>query len=113
MITELYYLVTNYREGTKIKRRTLLKLNECKTPQELLNKMNREKTELTTRLNRFENDLNEFLTSYKIPKMMSFVPVHKVKSRLIMSVEQVKNELHQCETEIKKVSSFCSAGKDK
>lgn len=109
--TKLYYLVSNYREGKKVKRRTLLKLNSCKTPQELLNRMNGEKAALTARLNRFENDLSEFLKSYKIPRIMSFVPAHKVKSRLIMSVDQVKNDLKKCEEDITMISSFCSAGK--
>lgn len=106
---ELYYLVANYRTGNKIKRKTLLKLNDSKNPAELLQVMEQEKANLTNRLLRFEKELEIFLTYRKVPVNLFYRYPSEIKKRLINSVEEAKKELEKCQNKVEEIKRYVQA----
>jgi len=94
---KLYYLVENYRDGNKIKRKKLLNLNECKSLAEFFNSTEQEEAELLNRLNKYEKELDDFIKYGKTPPF-SFGSPYRIRQRLDMSIEQAKADLKECQS---------------
>lgn len=100
----LYYLVESFRDGNKVRRKTLLALREHKTVVELLTSTEEKYLRLTTqlqkRIERLENYTKSGVTSSPLP------PTTHTGRMLVGFVEKTKAELEQCQSEIEKIKSF-------
>jgi len=92
---KLYYLVENYRDGNKVKRETLLKLNECKNLSELLEFVEREEADAIRRFNRNKADLEAFILHRKVPVLMGYRHTSQIKRNLTMWVDLAKADVEK------------------
>lgn len=106
----LYYLVENYREGNKVKRKTLLALKEHRTVAEFLKSVEQEYTRLVNRLHKFKKELDDFIKYDKIPPFSFGSPFH-IRKRLDFAIEQTRNEVEVYRKKIDEIKKVCSANK--
>lgn len=107
-IKKLYYLVQNYRDGDKIKRRTLLSLKEYKTVAELLEATEQEYEYLVNRLRKFEKEREDFLKYGKTPQF-TFGSAYQYKKRMERmgwGIGDTKVEIEACQKRIEEIKSF-------
>lgn len=82
---KLYYLVENYREQGKIKRKTLLKLNDCKNVAELFHRTKQEQDRWVEQLEERKRRLDAIISK----KHQQLAPYHdssEVKARFRQKV---------------------------
>src|SRR3989344_544206 len=96
---KLYYLVENYRKDNKVRRKTLLKLNEHKTVAELLESIEQERIDLVDRLRKFEKERDDFINNGKAPPL-SFCSPYQIRKRLDWAVEYTKTDIEAFEKKI-------------
>ncbi|HIH13442.1 TPA: hypothetical protein HA242_07000 [Candidatus Woesearchaeota archaeon] len=101
----LYYLVESYREGDKVKRKTLLALKEHKSVAELLSHVEQKKARELDRVMQIKGKLDDFLQHGKLPALWLGSP-DTLPFRLGKSLERIKASLEQREQEISKIKSF-------
>lgn len=99
---ELYYLVENYRKDNKVRRKTLLKLNEHKTVAELLTSIEQERIDLVDRLHKFEKERDDFINHGKAPPL-SFGSPYMIRKRLEWAIKNTKTQLKACEKKIEEI----------
>ncbi len=102
---KLYYLVENYRLGTKTKRRILVKLGENKTLNQYLNFLQEEKTQTLKRLDRFNFDLENFIKNGKVPPLI-FGSAFKIRKQLDWGINYTKADIEASEKKIKEAKNF-------
>lgn len=104
-IRSLYYLVINYRKGNRIKRKTLLKLNENKTPSELFVSTTKECVNLLNRLHTFEQEREDFIKYGKVPPLFFGSPF-QLRKRLDRSIKETEEQMEQCQKKIYKIKKY-------
>ncbi len=96
---KLYYLVENYREAGKIKRKTLLKLNDCKNVAELFQRTIQEQDrwvkQLEERKKRFDA-----ITSKKYPQLSPYYDSSELKARFRQKVWGAEFHIKELEKKI-------------
>lgn len=100
----LYYLVENYRDGSKVKRKTLLALKEYNSVAGLLVFTEQKRIRLSNQLQKRIERLKDYA---KTGKTSSPLPPTIHTGRIMLRfVEETKAEMEQCEVEIEKIKSF-------
>jgi hypothetical protein len=104
---KLYYLVENYRDKTtqKVRRRNLLKLDECKNLNELLNQTQRKVLDLTGRLEKDQKELDDLINNGKLPAVF-FGPHYKLRQTLEDHLAKTKAELEALHSKIAKIEEL-------
>lgn len=104
-VQKLYYLVKNYREGNKIKRKTLLRLNSHASLKELLDSVEQKEVKLINRLNKRINTLDDFAKYGKVPFPWGSTKTLLIK-KLLCDLEKSRTDLFICQNEKVKIKSF-------
>lgn len=104
-LRKLYYLVENYRQGKKVKRKTMLPLKEYNSVAELLKYEERQKAQVLEKIVHIKNTMDDYRQHGKLPPRFigSSYDFVKIRSRFL---EERLADLEQCEREINKVKSF-------
>lgn len=104
----LYYLVENYRDNDKVKRRKLLALGDCKNVPEFLERMERRQVGILNRLEMNENRLKNFLATGKNPFPFASLTdtQENINYRLVESIERTKIELQEHQIRKERIKSF-------
>ena len=108
-VRDIYYLVENYREGNKVKRRKLLALSIHKSVAELLEAYKRKEALFITSLAIQEKKLDMLITErkYQTPFPLSrFETYEIIKKRLTMRAERAKIALVKCQKTIEHIRQF-------
>lgn len=91
---ELYYLVQNYREGKRIKRRTLLKLEEQNNLTELLERFKAEKQKLLNDVDTCKKQLEKLLLNENQPYF------YYLKRKIPETIELKHRQITECQRKI-------------
>lgn len=105
-VRELYYLVSNYRDGDKVKRETLLKLNGCKTLKEYLEFVEKQEVEARARLERSTNILDGFKYHHKVPILMAHQHPSRIWKNLNYWVEKDKKDVERWQNYQVQIKSY-------
>jgi hypothetical protein len=103
--TELYYLVENYREGKKVKRRTLLHLFGIKSVEEFLIKTEKQEASLLENLMVSVGRLEAFIRSGR-PSISYYWTSEKREAYLAKQVREAKLRLDKCREMIEKIKGY-------
>lgn len=103
--TELYYLVENYREGKKVKRRTLLHLFVSKSVEEFLIKTESQEAPLLESLKVSVSKLEAFIKSGR-PSISYYWTSEKREAYLTEQVREAKLKLDKCRELIDKIKGY-------
>lgn len=105
-VRRLFYLVANYRDGNKVKRETLLKLNECKTLSELMEFAEKKEMSAIERLQRNEEALDAFVHHGKVPVLMTQRHPNQIWKNLMWWVDKEKSEIVKWQNYKKQIKSY-------
>ena len=100
----LYYLVENYREGNKVKRKTIFRLRSNATLDEFLAVMQRREIGILGRLAHVEEQFSKAVAAYK--QKPNSPLLESIKSGLTRSVEKVRAELQECQNIQEKIKHY-------
>ena len=105
-VRKLYYLVENYREGKKVKRKKLLALGLYNTVSQLLEATKQEETHLINALKQCEEKLTEYLATGKYPHPYPSDRSWQVDRRMKKFVEQAQIDLKMCQEKIIEIQKY-------
>ena len=100
----LYYFVENYREGKKIKRRTIFKLRNSTNLYDFYEIILKREQWLLGIVAGFEKQLNEVIE--KSRQYPNFAHLNKAKKHYEELVEEYNSKLGECQQTQEKVKSF-------
>lgn len=109
-IRNLYYLVESYRDGKKVKRRTLLKLGEEPDVFGVLDKLSRNEKILKKNLVTYANELKKIGKSQDIKKIMLRIRLDSMKRSMLKRLKRTGETISEIER-ILKDHPYCSAKK--
>jgi hypothetical protein len=102
---KIYYLVENYREDNRIKRKKLLALGEHDNLHDFLEVTITRKVDTANRIIQNQTKLNTFLETGKNPFLFPSTK-RKITDTLIHAIERERVSLLACEAMEKKIRSY-------